>query len=658
MTNTVNNRWLHPNTSYQLGRDRSDTERPNFIRVNEVYISKEHLQIQIGHAADLNNTNCKTPLKIVIQSKAMTKINGKKLRLSNSEEPYGIDLESNDEIDMRFREDKIRIRIHWVPLVLNFPHRVQIGGTIQANPIVEKLKKLAEKGIDFKTTQDPEKATHYIAANDSPTYGLRISLLRGISIVNEKWIDFVLQNQDNYELWFHIDTPDLLPTSTKEQFYLYSNPKRGGLLHNCVVFVLEPPTAKLETTVSSIGGKVHYIDISDLKPEDTNTITTRLELQKDTWGQLTTYLLHPKAKGDGATNLSAILDFIDFKTITMDDLFESICNCSTLNLHQFELKNDLKRKADTQVSQSKRRRIKKISKTEFFNFSSAPSQVEPSSIEQTQSSLPENDEQTQAPQLENDSKFNTVDVSPQKVPFEDSSLMLSDENYAKEVSKPAQPTGSSHTEDKPETHTEYVKIGKFVPQVSFHEAVKRTKERQTESIKKDLGLDTIEDEISLQLVDLAVVEYVHLNRSKVKGTQTPTIDYSGRKNFKNFRKVALNVKVRLKVELVSATTITEKHQLGIDYNSIPQVANFAGEMPPVKGIEPRGILDQYYMEDDAPLFSFRNQEPESSNTLFVSEDDSQVLRATNANSANTSKKIDDDDDDDDDDQPRFAFRRN
>ena len=128
---------------------------------------------------ELDNTSAKTPLKVIIQSKAMTKINGEKMRLSNGQEPYGIDLKSKNEVDMQFREDKIRIKIHWVPLVLNFPHRVQIGSTIQANPIVEQLKKLAEK-IDLRTTQDPGKATHYIAANDSPTYGLRISLLRGI----------------------------------------------------------------------------------------------------------------------------------------------------------------------------------------------------------------------------------------------------------------------------------------------------------------------------------------------------------------------------------------------------------------------------------------------------------------------------------------------
>lgn len=650
MPNTVHNRWLHPNTSYQLGRDRSEVERPNFIRVNEVYISKEHLLILVGQVTEMDNTNGRTPLKVIIQSKAMTRINGEKLRLSNGEEPYGIDLESNDEVVMQFREDKIRIKIHWMPLVLNFPQRVQIGGIIQANPVVEQLKKMADKGIDLRTTLDPEKATHYLAANDSPTYGLRISLLRGISIVNEKWIDFVLQNQDNYEAWFHIDTPDLLPASTKEQYYLYSNLKRGGLLHNGVVLVLEPPTAKLETIVSSIGGKVHYIDFSDLKSKDTSTIITRLQLQKDIWGQQTTYLLHPKAGGDVFT---AISELVDSKAITLDDLFESVCSCSTLNLHQFEFRN-LKRKADTQVSQSKRRRVKKVSKTEFFNFSPAPSQIEPSSTERTQASnLVENDEQTQA---EKDLKPNAIELS-QTIPPEDNTMMLSD-SPNQEASEPAQPTDTPKTENPVgPTHSEYKKIGKFLPPVSFHEAVRRTKEKQTESIKKDLGLDSVEDEISLQLVDLAVVEYVPLIRPKVKGTKTPPADYSGRKNFKNFKKIALNVKVRLRVELVAATTITEKPQTGIDYNSIPEVANFAGEMPPVKGVEPRGILDQYYMEEDAPLFSFRNQEPESSTTLFVSEEDSQVAQATNTNFASTSKVEDDDDDDDDDDQPRFTFRR-
>lgn len=595
---------------------------------------------------ELENTSAKTPLKVIIQSKAMTKINGEKMRLSNGQEPYGIDLESKNEVDMQFREDKIRIKIHWVPLVLNFPHRVQIGSTIQANPIVEQLKKLAEK-IDLRTTQDPGKATHYIAANDSPTYGLRISLLRGISVVNEKWIDFVLQNQDNYELWFHIDTPDLLPSSTKEQFYLFSNPKRGVLLHNCVVLVLESPTAKLETIVNSIGGTVHFIDVTDLNPEDTSAFFSRLELQKDTWGQSTTYLLHPKAR-DG---LSAISDLTDFKTITLDDLFESVCNCSTLNLHQFELRKDVKRKADTQVSQSKRRRVKKISKTEFFNFSSAPPQIERSSTKTQAPTLVENDEQNQE-----EKESNGIELSSQKPPEDNTTMMMSDEDSVQEAPEPAQPT-TSHTENKPVQPTpEYEKIGKFMPQVSFHEAVKRTKEKQTESIKKDLGLDSIEDDISLQLVDLAVVEYVPLIRPKARGTQAPPTDYSGRKNFKSFKKVALNVRVRLKVELVSATTITEKHQMTIDYNSIPEVANFAGEMPPVKGVEPRGILDQYYMEEDAPLFSFRNQEPEPNNSLFVSEDDSQV-QATNTNFATASKKIEDDDDDDDD-QPRFAFRRN
>ena len=595
---------------------------------------------------ELDNTSAKTPLKVIIQSKAMTKINGEKMRLSNGQEPYGIDLKSKNEVDMQFREDKIRIKIHWVPLVLNFPHRVQIGSTIQANPIVEQLKKLAEK-IDLRTTQDPGKATHYIAANDSPTYGLRISLLRGISVVNEKWIDFVLQNQDNYELWFHIDTPDLLPSSTKEQFYLFSNPKRGVLLHNCVVLVLESPTAKLETIVNSIGGTVHFIDVTDLNPEDTSAFFSRLELQKDTWGQSTTYLLHPKAR-DG---LSAISDLTDFKTITLDDLFESVCNCSTLNLHQFELRKDVKRKADTQVSQSKRRRVKKISKTEFFNFSSAPPQIERSSTKtQAPTRLPTDEKKKKK------KESNGIELSSQKPPEDNTTMMMSDEDSVQEAPEPAQPT-TSHTENKPVQPTpEYEKIGKFMPQVSFHEAVKRTKEKQTESIKKDLGLDSIEDDISLQLVDLAVVEYVPLIRPKARGTQAPPTDYSGRKNFKSFKKVALNVRVRLKVELVSATTITEKHQMTIDYNSIPEVANFAGEMPPVKGVEPRGILDQYYMEEDAPLFSFRNQEPEPNNSLFVSEDDSQV-QATNTNFATASKKIEDDDDDDDD-QPRFAFRRN
>lgn len=671
-TNTVTHQWLQPDTVYQLGRDRRTSHRSHFIRVNEVYISKEHLQIHIGkvNAAELENPNAKTPLRFVIQSKAYTKINGEKAKLSAGQEPFLVEIDYDKDVTVEFREDKIRLKIFWKPLVLHFPHRVQIGDTIQQNPVIDQLHDMAKKGIDLRTTDDPELATHYIASNDSHTYGLRIALLRANAVVSEKWIDFVLQHKEDYQKWFDVDTTDLLPTSQSKQYYLFPNTSRQKLLENCIVWTLEPPTSKLHSIIGSLSGELQQVQIST-----TGSIISTLESHllefPDKKGQ---YLLTPKFSKSEAPDKETqkIILQLQSSMITLDDLFKSVIDCSTLNLNAFSLTNELKRNPEPMESQKKRRRIKKVSKTEFFNFGSVPSisdspaikaeQLTQPSFSSTELAKPGHNSQVEASDPQND-----VQMEPQKATREE------DSSTTAEITKNDQSDTESSKKRRVsvDSNSQNEEVNP-APQVTFYEAVKRTKKTAEDSLRKDLGLDDkIEDDISGRLINLAVVEYVSLQRPKTVKNQRETNNYDSRKNFKNFRKGSVTVNMKRKVELVAETT---NNYSSTNKKSVAMITDFASEMPSVIGVEPRDLLDQKD-DDDTPPFSFRKGKAEEpANSLFVDEDDSQsaASKATTKshkltepqgkfqNNLDADEEDDDDDDDDDDDenQPRFSFRRN
>lgn len=611
-----------------MGRDRSDTDRPNFIRVNEVYISKEHLQLQIADVKDWKNTQ-RTPLKLVIQSKAMTVVNGEKVKLATGQQPYGIDLET-PEIEIGFREDKIRMKLHWLPLIVIYPQRVQIGDTIQSNPVEDQLYNLVKSGVDLRVSNEPEIATHYIALNDSHTYGLRIALLRGICVVNDKWIDFVLKNPRNHETWYDVDKTELLPKSHRDPSYLFPNSARSVLLKDCLVIV-EQPTAKLAATIRFMGGTMEHItELSD-KEKLIESVRTKIGRNK------AVYLLQSGSSKSPPEKEPTKLEYI-----TMNDLFESICLCSISNLHSLDLTISLKREADSLPSQSKRRRVKKVSKTEFFNFSSGPSQIDHEIVARAEN----------APDAITFKQGSEDEPSTKKLHTRSVDQSPTGEDPSSQAGGNKIKDGQAHVPESLLQDTSK-KLEKHVLPVTFYEAIRSTKEKQSKSIKQDLGLDEIFDnELSDKLVDLAVVEYVPLERQTTVPTNACGKDYSGRKNFKKFKKVAESVKVHPEVELVAAKN-TEAPSRS-EYGGIKVVADFASEMPSVVGVEPRELLDKHFLEQNTPLFSFRDKSTgPQENSLFVNDDSQDPTTEATASALKKSGH----DNDDDDLLPRFAFRR-
>lgn len=132
-------------------------------------------------------------------------------------------------ITITFKEENaMSITIEWIPLnICRYTKQVMVNGNLDSNPLTDELLKLFDNGIDLRIAKNPFYASHYLTLSDHLSYGLKVSLLRGIPILNTDWTDFIMENKNDIDKWFlELDPGRFLPFSTKDNRYLMQNKAR------------------------------------------------------------------------------------------------------------------------------------------------------------------------------------------------------------------------------------------------------------------------------------------------------------------------------------------------------------------------------------------------------------------------------------------------
>lgn len=699
-------KWLKPDNVYQLGRSSEKVESSNFVYFNQIYISKEHLQIE----TKLIDKNCiyecglKTPLLVKIQSRAITRINGEKVKLRKDEPPFVKDYTHKDLNTITFKEENaMKITIEWIPLnICRYTKQIMVGGNLDSNPLTDELLKLFDNGIDLRIAKNPFSASHYLTLSDHLSYGLKISLLRGIPILNTDWTDFIIENKESFERWFlELDPSVFLPYSTKDNRYLIPNKERTTLLKSSMFVIFHDTKDKLSKWIGSLGGKVFKVDISAYYSEskiDENLLSIiktkvkEAECDKCFLMEFSDYKIKNYNQIEEA--LSDFAHVNSGKIIKEAMLYESVVNISTSNLLSLNLDRELKRSTSAEIvcsqPQRKRRKFKKVGITDFFDFK-PPIKTESLFLDEAVDKIviedkPMHNSMISASISASSDNTNTVlNNSGSPVVHTDVSIneLPNKNNDESNVSLKRQV--DSYTEEGPrlKKKKEEKKIGKFVPQISLLDAIKSTKERAKENAREELGIDEKEnDGLNENLKNLAIVETFNVSRRRreLVPIETRNTSYKERKNFKTFRKnkplendkrCLIDMQPVLVGDGISNVFIESNKGKENTQRQLKLMDDIGGVMSEVNGYKPYSISLEEDNDNDVDSFSFQTSiKPIRESTLFVPEDDTQTeYNPTPSTSGymrhksevrNAPVHDDDDDDedlDDDDDQPKFAFTR-
>lgn len=602
-------------------------------------------------------------------------------------------------ITITFKEENaMSITIEWVPLnICRYTKQVMVNGNLDSNPLTDELLRLFDNGIDLRIAKNPFYASHYLTLSDHLSYGLKVSLLRGIPILNTDWTDFIMENKDNIDKWFlELDPGEFLPFSTKDNRYLMQNKERTKLLSNSMFVIFHDTKDKLSKWISSLGGKVFKVDISayycERKIDQNLTSTVKMKVKEAECDKcfLMGFNDHEvKHYNQIEEALNNFAQTNSSKIVTEAMLYESVVNVSTSNLQGLNLERELKRSTSAEIvfsqPQRKRRRFKKVGITDFFDFK-PPIKTEGLALDD---SVDKNitDEQLKrinmnsATTLALPDSSHTADNNNRSLVHTDTSLNDSSNKSNEEsniITHKRQIDDSTEEEPKLKKRKEEKKIGKFIPQISLLDAIKSTKERAKENVREELGMDEKEsDGLNENLNNLAIVETIDISIRRIKpiSNEISNNSYKEKKNFKTFRKNKLLTNERRNFIDMRPIFVGD----GVDNAFIEKntkdkentqkqlklMSDIGRVMGDVSGYKPYSISLEDDHDPDVDSFSFgiRN-EPLHESTLFVPEDDTHrehdhtPTSGIKRNDNETRNDSDDDvDDDDDDDQPKFAFTR-
>lgn len=690
---------------YQLGRSSEKVTSPNFVYFNQIYISKEHLQIDIK----LIDKNCiyecglKTQLLVKIQSRAITRINGEKVKLRKDEPPFVKDYTHNDLITITFKEENaMKITIEWIPLnICRYTKQIMVGGNLDSNPLTDELLKLFDSGIDLRIAKNPFSASHYLTLSDHLSYGLKVSLLRGIPILNTDWTDFIMENEQSFESWFlKLDPSVFLPFSTKDNRYLMPNKKRTTLLKKSMFVLFHDTKDKLSKWIGSLGGSVFKADISVYYGEseiDENLLSVIKTKVKETECDKCFLMEYNDYEIKNYNRIEeALNDFAQSNSgniVTEAMLYESVVNISINNLQSLNLEMELKRSTSAEIvssqPQRKRRKFKKVGITDFFDFK-PPIKTETLFLEEVDKNVIEDrlthnvDSASILASLDNPK---TVENNSGSRVVHTGELMneLPDKNN-EESKTSLKRQVDTNTDERPKLkkRKEEKKIGKFVPQISLLDAIKSTKERAKENVREKLGIDEKENgDLNENLKNLAIIETFNVSRRREPvPIEASNNSYKDRKNFKTFKKnkPLANDKRHL-IEMqpvlvgngISNVFIENNKDKEYMQKQLKLMDDIGVVMNEVNGYKPYSISLEDDDDKDVDSFSFQtSMKPLPESTLFVPEDDTQTEYNRSLSTSgyelpksevhntpvNDNQEDEEDlDDDDDDDQPKFAFSR-
>lgn len=602
---------------YQLGRNGGQND--TFISHNRSYISKNHIAIKI-ELKDVYDLK-KSSIRLTIQSRASTVINGEKHKLDKNQDPYYKDY--NENITMTFKDPEEKFTIEWV----------EFNIFISLNKEGEVLK-VYNDGVDLRIVDDPFIATHYI--KPLLVYDHLVVLAKGIPEIELEW------------LHVHTDAGEL-------------EGKPNLFLRGMSFIVKEDDTSKALLTL--LGANIiSYDNESKLK--------SVLDSHPD-------YLVFDCRESKASQH---ILKSFPERIINEKSVLDAL------------LDPDIQLYKDIRVSQSPQRKRRKYNKPNILGyFDSLMSQgsQDRESSELEEKPIDKRIMEKESTEKKSTEKKSTVEKSTEKksterkpIPTEkeskpinppqiqnESPIEIHQQNELtsppidKDRKRPNQE--SEHPSKKPkkeQSDSKPPKIGKFMPQYSFYEAVKATKGEAAGKILHDLGLDpeADHDEVNERLSNLAVVETMEVPPRKHVETDNNN-NYEGRVNFKKFKK---NIKLGSVVtrSFVGFTESNEESKpvpVG-ETNLDPEekmAQDFNGVMNDISGYNPNQNDFQDEEEDpDENGFSFSLGRQNSG--LFV-EADSQTTEkpVTRTRKVQTKPVSEDDDDEDEDDVPKFTFSR-
>lgn len=573
--------FLKTNSRYIIGRD-SDAD---FI-VNSTHVSRQQLEINVGPPG-------KTSLQIVVLSRARTMINEKVYKLSKTNvSPIKLDYSVENVVEIKFRSgggtDDLYTTIQWVDFNVYTE---------------ESLTSLKSYNLDFNLT-GISKATHYHGPEKGDAF--KKSLIAGLTILEDTWVEGIKSGKTDVD-WLH-----------NTRGYLSPNAKRKSFLSG-YTFVCFGEFPWVEMLGTLLRGELEdgVIDLSMLDSV-------------------------------GSVFVAVVTDGYSDKSIpvtTESTLFECVKSISTEKLSSFsseQLKRlTAKRKRVEKpiepevapMKSRKRAKYERVNTMHFFDIKDEPMlqeyQVEQPKLPQhEQSEDPKQSEQLRTPadtaERSNLKRRSSLESDqPTKLQKLDKGLTPPPAAESQKGNKTSSSTSATESPIADET----TPIAPIKAKVSLVDAIIRTKENATKTSNEELGLNITQEaprDISENLKDLAIIEEVEitLRIPKRELNSVANSKYSTRRNFKNFRKNAVNEKTKY-LELATV---------------LDQEPSYAAEIDRSLGIEQRlekdfqGLMNSVGVEK-----------------LFVEEDSEPEL------SARVSYEVHDDDDDEDDDQPRFGF---
>lgn len=237
---------LRSGCSLRVGRNHEYRHNPNALYIGDLKVPKTYITVRVART-DSPQQNQKSPLSIVFESKCTTKIGGVVYKLASKEAQAFEKMFHEDELLLVVnanQSERIKIRISWVPVTLLVSSRgAQHGGIVQESSLEQRVSKMMAHGIDLRTTADPMLALHYLALNSHVDYNLQIALLRAIPIVCEAWCDFVTTHLSNVADWLR--EPKLQLLLQPEKLFLVPDSRRTTMLEENTV-VLDPTNAPPE----------------------------------------------------------------------------------------------------------------------------------------------------------------------------------------------------------------------------------------------------------------------------------------------------------------------------------------------------------------------------------------------------------------------------
>lgn len=657
-------------------------------------MSKEQLELSVGVVDEdrIRNEEFKTPLTIKIRSRAVTKINGEPHKLKKNENPYILDYTAQNHLLITFKEENlIKIELKWIPLNIYFSKKSTPAH--HEKYLLHEIESMVRKGIDLRMPDNVLNATHFVSTNSTLDIPLVISLVKNIPLLHSRWIEEVSTWPDDLSKWFFDPERDDLildldrQSSSKKQrenlfkgclFVTVSNYNES---HDDLVLLLSLIGASLVTVskISNLRQEIKHGILPSLHKYLESTSTSHLYLLKeednDTSGWLSYFINSglPVASVEDllraiVTSNSSVIQCVDFSSVRSDDIVEQ---------------------------PRKRRRFQKVDKTKFLNFgSSVPQETgavnDISSVDDNHASNKK--KITISSSLENseDIKNGELKVLVQK----SDSPLIKDDLQQRSSDAPKETPDDMRTKKLVDSPTNMVfdsstNKENLLSKVRMSDAIKTIKEKESSNIRDKLGLSETKDDLSDQVNDLSLVEYIDMDRKHMRHSSSLRHileKYEGRKNFKIFRKVKPLYSVSktrpTKIGLKAFDSDDNDFQIAemqsfSEEDPILRMAKDFGDASATEGgpvnskskgsapIDMKNQEDNLFVPDDSQDVTnevddetFKSLVANKSNTpLHSAYQNGRTKAFSHENFGNKAGYVDSDNDDADDDEPKFSFKR-